>query len=158
MKGRPQVGHKLRPVALQAADSAHRRLAGFLRPGVSPNAKGAEGGKTAPRVPQGAVCDQLAPAGLCARTGFRAALAKRELPGKVVGAGGPRSRSQVTREDADEAAAFPSGRAWSVQGFRWIRVGVALEPRKLEPRLHARFLRAPRSSFSCGCGDGAVSR
>ena len=56
----PQVGHKTRPVALRTADPARRRAARFPRPGISPDARGAEGGKTVPRVPQGAVCDQLA--------------------------------------------------------------------------------------------------
>ncbi len=56
----PQVGHKMRPVALRTADPARRRTARFPRPGISPGARGVEGGKSGPRVPQGAVCDQLA--------------------------------------------------------------------------------------------------
>ncbi len=56
----PQVGHKTRPVALRMADPARRRAARFPRPGISQGAAGAKGGKSTPRVPQGAFCDQPA--------------------------------------------------------------------------------------------------
>ena len=56
----PQVGHKRRPMALRTAYPARRRAARFPRPGISPGARGAEGGKAAPGVPQGAFCGQLA--------------------------------------------------------------------------------------------------
>ncbi len=49
-------------MALRAPDPARRRSARFPRPGDSPGARGAEGAKPAPRVPQGAVCDQPADA------------------------------------------------------------------------------------------------
>ena len=55
----PQVGHKRRPMALRRADPARRCAVRFPRPGISPSARGAEGGKAAPGVPQGAFCDQL---------------------------------------------------------------------------------------------------
>ena len=56
----PQVGHKPRPMALRTPDPAHRQAARFPRPGVSPDARGMKGAKSAPRVPQGVICDQPA--------------------------------------------------------------------------------------------------
>ena len=117
----PQVGHKMRPVALRTADPARRRAARFPRPGISPGAEGAEGGKSGPRVPQGAFCDQLAVAPLpprrraaSGRVRVNAGLAERRAtPRRAVSGAGPRRRGFARR--ADLAYANP-GSAESNQG------------------------------------------
>ena len=90
-------------MALRRADPTRRRAARFPRPGVSPDPEGAKSGKSAPRVPQGAVCDQLA-------GGPRRAAAPQPPPSRR-SPGGPspgQPASAPRRTDAARAPAEPA--------------------------------------------------